>query len=49
MAEEKGKSYVGRMVVEFEVVVDDGVVDVVGLDQVLECSCSFLWCFFNVD
>jgi len=40
---------VGRMVVELEVVVDDGVVDVIGLDQVLECSGTFLWSFFNVD
>jgi hypothetical protein len=46
---QEGKSYVGRMVVEFEVVVDDGVVDVIGFDQVLECSGSFLWCFFDVD
>jgi hypothetical protein len=46
---EKGKSYVGRMVVEFEVVVDNRVVDVIGLDQVLECSCSFFGCLFNVD
>lgn len=38
-----------RMVVELEVVVDDGVVDVVGLDQVLEGTRSFLWRFFNVD
>lgn len=37
------------MVVEFEVVVDDRVVDVIGLDQVLECSSSFLWGFFDVD
>lgn len=37
------------MIVEFEVVVDDGVVDMIGLDQMLECSRSFLWCFFNVD
>jgi hypothetical protein len=46
---EERDSYVWRMIVEFEVVVDDGVVDVVGLDQVLECSCSFLRCFFDVD
>jgi hypothetical protein len=37
------------MIVEFEVVIDDGVVDVIGLDQVLESSRSFLWCFFDVD
>jgi hypothetical protein len=46
--EERG-SYVGRMVVEFEVVIDNRVVDVIGLDQVLECSCSFFGCLFNVD
>ena len=44
-----GELYVGRMVVELEVVVYDGVVDVIGLDQVLECSSSFFWSFFNVD
>ena len=37
------------MIVKFEVVVDYRVVDMIGLDQVLECSRSFLWCFFNVD
>lgn len=42
-------SYVGRMVVKLEIVVDDGVVDVVRLDQVLESACSFLGCFFDVD
>jgi len=46
---QEGELYVGRMVVEFEVVVDDGVVDVIGLDQVLECSGTFLWGFFDVD
>lgn len=47
--EQEGELYVGSVVVEFEVVVDDGVVDVIGLDQVLECSSSFLGSFFNVD
>ena len=37
------------MVVELEVMVDNRVVDVIGLDQVLECSGSFLGRFFNVD
>jgi hypothetical protein len=45
----EGELYMRRMVMEFEVVVDDGVVDVIGLDQVLECSRSFLWCFLDVD
>lgn len=47
--EQEGELYVGCVVVELEVVVDDGVVNVVGFDQVLECSGSFLWGFFNVD
>lgn len=47
--EQEGELYVRCVVVEFEVVVDDGVVDVIGLDQVLECSGSFLGSFFNVD
>jgi hypothetical protein len=25
------------------------MVDVIGLDQVLECSRSFFWCFLDVD
>jgi hypothetical protein len=37
------------MVVEFEMVVDDWVVDVVCLDQVLESACSLFWSLFNVD
>ena len=37
------------MIVKFEVVVDYRVVDMIGLDQVLECSGTFLWCFFDVD
>ena len=44
-----GELYVWRMVVEFEVVVDDGVVDVVGLDQVLEGAWDFFGRFFDVD
>ena len=38
-----------RMVVELQVVVDDRVVDVVGLDQVFQGSRSLLWCFFDID
>lgn len=33
---------------EAQLVVDDAVVDVVGLDQVLERSCSLLRPFFDV-
>ena len=44
-----GELYVWRMVVKLEVVVDDGVVDVVGLDQVLEGAWDFLGRFFDID
>lgn len=33
---------------EAEVVVDDAMVDVVGLDQVLQCSRSLLRSFFDI-
>lgn len=47
--EQEGELYMRCVVVELEVVIDDGVVDVIGLDQVLECSSSFLGSLFNVD
>lgn len=47
--EQERELYVGCVVVKLEVVVDDGVVNVIGFDQVLECSSSFLGGFFDVD
>lgn len=36
------------MVLELKVVIDDGVVDVVGSDQVFECTLSFIRRLFDV-
>lgn len=36
------------MVVEAKFVVDDAVINVIRLDQVLQCSCSLLGSFFDV-
>lgn len=41
-------TYVRRMVVELEIVVDDRVVDVVRFDEVFESASAFLWSLFDV-
>lgn len=41
-------TYVRRMVVELEMVVDDGMVDVVRFDEVFKSASAFLWPLFDV-